>query len=35
MESQDDILAVSKMAEEIRDTVIDYQVCGTEFMQLL
>ena len=25
--SQDDILAVSGIAEDIRDTILDYQVC--------
>ena len=30
MESQDDVLAVSGMAEDIRDALIDYQVSGGE-----
>ena len=30
MECQDDVLAVSGMAEDIRDALIDYQVGGAE-----
>ena len=29
-ESQDDILAVSEIAEDIRDALLDYQVCSGE-----
>ena len=35
MECQDDILAVSRMAEDLRDAIINYQVGGTELMRLL
>ena len=30
-EYQDDILAVSEMAEDIRDALLEYQVSGSEF----
>lgn len=34
-ECQGDILAVSGMAEDIRDALLDYQVGGTKLMQAL